>query len=283
MMSNPLRRISGEESISEIIELALEAFSDDYKHLPYTGIISRDGVPHLVLKVKLKNKLGEVVYFYRVDEVAQQLFAECERIHDEFAENLHSFTSRDKLVRLLAFNAISGMLRGLVYNQVGLPQETLNETLLITSGIVFKSLAAAYKETDAADEMEKACKAGLAKLLNETLKLSTKKKRKYLVGLLNAAPSLKFSVAGRPRGTKKRRAEKERERADFIKKIEKVYAALHSAEGKPPTKTRVAKELGIGGLNPSTGIDSSLTAFNNKLRRLMVDYKAVIEGIRLNK
>jgi hypothetical protein len=54
---------------------------------------------------------------------------------------------------------------------------------------------------------------------------------------------------------------------------------LRLENNKPPTKTRVAKEIGEGGINPKTGIDSSLTAFRNKLQRLGVDYGAITEKV----
>jgi DNA-directed RNA polymerase specialized sigma subunit len=84
-----------------------------------------------------------------------------------------------------------------------------------------------------------------------------------------------FSAIGRP---KKTRSEAERDKAAFIKEIEEAYKALLSKDGKPPTKTKVAKELGIGGLSRA-GVDSSLTAFNNKLKRLGINYAAVVKKL----
>nr|MBA3766290.1 hypothetical protein [Acidobacteriota bacterium] len=90
---------------------------------------------------------------------------------------------------------------------------------------------------------------------------------------------------GRPKGTTKPEATKARERTALAKKIKETIQALYSSKGKMPTKTAVAKALGIGGINPNTGSDSSLTAFNNKLKSLELSYDVVKKEIeqKLNK
>jgi hypothetical protein len=89
--------------------------------------------------------------------------------------------------------------------------------------------------------------------------------------------------SGRPKGSTKPIEKKAQEAAKFEREIEEAIRTLLSVTGEMPTKTAVAKELGIGGLSPKTGIDTSLNAFSNKLRRLKVDYDAVVERVRLNK
>jgi hypothetical protein len=87
---------------------------------------------------------------------------------------------------------------------------------------------------------------------------------------------LEATSKGRPPGSTKSPEEKARQAAEFEKQIEDAIRRLRSASGTLPTKTAVAKELGIGGLSPRTGTDSSLTSFNNKLKRLEVDYGAIV-------
>ena len=41
----------------------------------------------------------------------------------------------------------------------------------------------------------------------------------------------------------------------------------------------INEELGEGGINPRTGSDSRLNAFNNKLKRLKIEYSALIATI----
>lgn len=282
-MSKRKNPISGKESVSEILDLAIQEFSSDFNNNPGIAIELHHGAPHLVFEATLKGNLGEFSYFYRLDVLAQLAFTECEAMYDEFSEKARSVGSREVLVRILTFNTISSMLRGLVCNQMVTARETYDEALLITSSILFKVTAEAYKETDVEEQMAKACKEAIARNLKMTVKKSSKRKREYLIKQLNAPPSLMFSAIGRPRGTKKKQSEIERDKADFINKIEESYKALLSQESKPPTKTKVAKALGIGGLNPKTGIDSSLNAFNNKLKRLGVDYAAIVKKIRLHK
>jgi SpoVK/Ycf46/Vps4 family AAA+-type ATPase len=278
-MSKRRNPISGQESVSEILDLALAQFSSDQQHNPTVAIVIRNGAPHLAFEATLKDNLGEFVYLYRLDELAQLAFAECEAMYDAFSKSVRSVGTREILVRTLTLNTLNSMLRGLVCNQIVIAKETFDEALLITSSILFKVTAAAYKETDIGAEMEKACKDAVAKNLKETIKESSQRKRKYLISQLNAPPSLMFSAIGRPRGTKKKQSEIERDKADFIKKIVETYKALLSKDGKSPTKTKVARELAVGGLNPKTGIDSSLNSFNNKLKRLGIDYAAIVKKL----
>jgi hypothetical protein len=88
---------------------------------------------------------------------------------------------------------------------------------------------------------------------------------------------------GRPKGSTKPPEKKAQEAAEFEREIEGTIKLLSAAQGKMPTKTAIAKELGIGGVSSKTGNDTSLQAFNNKLKRLGVDYKAIDDRVKLNK
>jgi hypothetical protein len=88
---------------------------------------------------------------------------------------------------------------------------------------------------------------------------------------------------GRPTGRKKPAERRAQDKAAFERQIEDAYSLLLERTGLGPTKTAIAQEMGIGGRNPHTGADSRLTAFNNKLKRLGVDYEAIIQRAQLNK
>jgi hypothetical protein len=82
---------------------------------------------------------------------------------------------------------------------------------------------------------------------------------------------------GRPLGSTKSASAKAKEATDFRNEVEKAIEALLLAKGEFPTKTAVAKELGLGGLSARTGVDSSLSVFNKKLRRLGLDYNTIVK------
>lgn len=103
-------------------------------------------------------------------------------------------------------------------------------------------------------------------------------KRQHLRKKLKAEPTKQ----GRPKGTVKPLSQKERESLEFGTKIEETMRMLLTREGKLPTKTAVAKALGIGGRSPK-GSDTHLNAFNNKLARNNVDYDAICERVKRNK
>lgn len=73
--------------------------------------------------------------------------------------------------------------------------------------------------------------------------------------------------------------ERERERQEYSAKVEGVYRARRVKEGKAPTKVSIADELGEGGINPKTGGDTRLNAFNLKLKRLGVDYEGIAKKV----
>lgn len=123
--------------------------------------------------------------------------------------------------------------------------------------------------TEELNEMEVLARSNIEKLLDDQ-----KRELKRLVDIRST---------GRPLGSVKPAEKRAQEAADFEIEIEGTIRRLLSERGQMPSKTAVAKALGIGGLNPATGVDSSLAAFRNKLDRLNVDYSAIVERMRLNK
>jgi hypothetical protein len=90
-------------------------------------------------------------------------------------------------------------------------------------------------------------------------------------------------LRGRPKGSTKPEEVKAQEAAEFDRKIEETIRALLASEGKMPIKTAVAKALRVGGVSAATGNNTSLNALNSKLKRLEVDYNAIVERVKLNK
>lgn len=102
-------------------------------------------------------------------------------------------------------------------------------------------------------------------------------KREMLRGQLKQLP---FVIAQRRRGApRKSHSQRESQRREYAAKVERTYRDLFVKVGKKPTKTLVARTLGEGGINPKTGIDSSLPAFRNKLDRLEIDYDALVTKV----
>jgi hypothetical protein len=91
---------------------------------------------------------------------------------------------------------------------------------------------------------------------------------------------LRSKKRGRRLGSKKSEQQRAKEAREFEKQIIAVVRQSLEGDGTIPTKTAVAKALGLGGLSARTGVDSSLNVFINKLKRCGLDYDAIIEKVR---
>lgn len=120
---------------------------------------------------------------------------------------------------------------------------------------------------------------------SEVIEVGTRRGLEQLISILekDLKRAVEVRPKGRPLGRGKPAEKRAQEATEFERRIEEAIRTLLSVSGEMPTKTAVAKELRIGGVNPATGIDSSLNSFNNKLRRLEIDYDAIVERVRLNK
>lgn len=280
-------KFTGEESAADILRIVLEEFSSASEDWQGAEIIYQDGTPFLKYQSKVRKNLGSFVCYYRLDEMTANVFPECERIHDEAAANglfgEPDELGRKLLIRHLAFYAMNAMLRYLMVLQLVMFEENFNSTMFLTAATMFDALAYA-RQTVVGEEIAKEANSEVKKLLDKTVDNSAKKQRERLVKVLNSLPRLNIPTGvGRPKGSTKPEDVKAQEAEDFDKQIEEAIRSLISSRGEMPTKTAVAKALGIGGLNPATGIDSSLQSFNGKLKRLGVDYDAIVERVRLNK
>lgn len=104
-----------------------------------------------------------------------------------------------------------------------------------------------------------------------------KKKKIWLRTCIKGLPSI-LSERGRGAPTKSPFA-RQKEREKFLARIEGAYRRLREKSSKRPTKTSVARELGIGGIDPKTGGQSSLQVFRAKLKRNEIDYATLAATI----
>ena len=109
-----------------------------------------------------------------------------------------------------------------------------------------------------------------------------KKKRDFLVKFANSQPLMNIPTkAGRPLGTTKPEEKKAEEKAEFESKLEETIKALYHTLGRVPFKYEVAEALNIGGQS-AKGSDSRINSLNNKLKRLDIDYPALISRLNLH-
>jgi hypothetical protein len=111
-----------------------------------------------------------------------------------------------------------------------------------------------------------------------------RKKRDYLIQIINAQPLLRIQGVGRPLGSTKPPEQKAEEAEKFRQDVIEAIQGLVTIPGKAPRKTDVAKRLGVGGENPKTGNPPTyLPALRNKLLRYGIDYDSILTELGLNK
>lgn len=162
--------------------------------------------------------------------------------------------------------------------------ESEDEARFIAKTILIQSLTKIYSKPEKQDAAGRSLSLATRETLDEVIEAAVKRRRDDLAGFLNQLPLLIVPMGeGRPPGSKKPLEKKQREKAEFEKKIEETIRALFETNGnKMPTKTAVAEALGVGGVSPRRGGDSRLNSFNNKLNRLEIDYAAIIQRLDLH-
>ncbi len=141
------------------------------------------------------------------------------------------------------------------------------------------ALAAAMAEGLAMSDPSIPVKADARVDIEEAAKRVADKKRQSLRGHIEGLPHiLARRGRGRPPGSTKPPDRTTQEAAAFENEVEQAIRTLLSAESGL-TKTAVAKALGLGGLSYRTGVDSSLNVFIKKLKRLRIDYDAIVKRL----
>lgn len=279
---------TGDESVEDILKIVLEEFSSD-PHLDAlklsAKIIYDESLPFLRLQATVRNDLGEFVCYYRLDKMLANVFPECERLYDEAAQHClfgePTEEGRKVTIRVIVHYSMNMMLRRLMLLQMTMFQDNFDDTMFLAAGTLFAAIGQAYEPH--VNVAKRETNVAVRAMLDNRLEDATKKKRELLVTLLNTHPMFNIPKGvGRPQGSTKPAEKKAQEARDFEQKIEETIRASLTATGKMPTKTAVAKALGIGGLSPS-GTDSSLSVFGKKLKRLDIDYNAIIERVKLDK
>lgn len=273
-MSDPT--FDGSESPAEIAKAAIDWFGKQ-SHGADFSIVYKDSIP--LMKYDLH--VGDVgfVCLYRLDTMLEAFYEDAVKIFDE---NVKIVPIEPELKAILlphiAFSGMTMMLSRLLILQAQIFLENADDARLTTSSVFLHSLVSQ-------SEHKKSVGRSVSKIvrqwIDESVAKVAKKKRDFLVGFVNEQPLLHIPTSvGRPRGTTKSEEQRKAEAEQFERQIEDAIRSVISS-GKTLTKTAVAKLL-CGGVNPKTGTDSSLSVFGSKLRRLKIDYLAIVERVRVS-
>lgn len=281
---------SGKETFADILKIVLEHdFSSDEinQHGATASITYQHNVPFLRFQAQVREN-GEFLGHYRLDQMMARVFEECERVCADLCTRGVLGKADDIAVRRTTLHvaryAMNMTLRRLMLLQLAMFEDNFYETMFLTSGLLLQGVSRAYEEHPNFDELSKAANKGIRKLLEDTLDHTVRIKRRLLVDLLNSVGLLHIPTGvGRPKGTTKPKNKRIEDARAFEQQVEQTIRHLLTAKGKMPTKTDVAKQLGIGGVNPNTMRDSRLSAFRNKLKRLGLDYELIAEKAKVNK
>jgi hypothetical protein len=267
----------GSESPAEIAKAAIEWFGKQAQDADFS-IVYKDSIPMM----KYELHAGDVgfVCLYRLDTMLEAFYEDAERIFDENVKIIPIEPElRTILLPHIAFSGMSIMLSRLLILQAQIFLENADDARVVTSGVFLHSLVS---QSEHKKSLGRSVSKTVQQLIDESVARVVKKKRDYLVGFVNSQPLLHIPTSkGRPLGATKSEEKRQADAAQFTRQIEDaIRSVIHS--GQPLTKTAVAKLL-CGGVNPKTGTDSSLSVFGNKLRRLKIDYPAIVERVRVVK
>jgi hypothetical protein len=224
---------------------------------------------------------------YFVFDAVKQMIRDCEALFEAFYIELKNPQTgsivRVKLsekmpevgelsVRIMAETATVYMLNSFTARM----QETLEES--IEDG---KFIAQTTLQSVTAKELQNLefvdAVADMRLDIDEAVDRVGRRKRKELIAHVAELPNV---LAARKRGAPpKSPLTRERERAEYIQRIQEVYRELRLEANKKPSKTSVVKKLGEGGFNPKTGGESYLQAFRLKLIRLDIEYDETVKQV----
>lgn len=221
----------------------------------------------------------------------KKLIRICEELFDNFGVEVLDKDSGQSLKRLVseghdpASRAFSiKMMAECATNQLlGSVRDRLGEALeevFADSELIAKTMLQAVTAQALADDSEIKVAADMRGEIEEAAVRVSKKKREYLRSQVRDLPNV---VAESRRGAPgKSPVTRERERAQYIQRMQEAYLAIWIETGKKPTKTSMAKRLGEGGFNTKTGGESYLQAFRLKLMRLEIDYDETVRKVEEN-
>jgi hypothetical protein len=244
---------------------------------------AKDGVPIAVYANRSTEGFGDFICQYWPLGSVEKIIADCEKIFDNtsieiegsrlnFSEAEWEPGARERAIRDMTAFATQVFLLGIRSLICDAIEEGLADSLFLAQAALINDTAVDNDLPEVAQ-----CTSDGRPVLDQIVKRVAKRKRELLVGLLGALPRIiTKGRVGRPLGSTKPENVKEKEKEELVSQIEHALRRLVSASQSVPTKTAVARELGIGGLNPNTGNDSSLQAFNSKLNRYEIDYNQIV-------
>lgn len=225
---------------------------------------------------------GGFSFSYHVLPAIKKIVSDCDSLVDDWASPFPEPQTQQlqdeakehqvELVRRMANVAALQLVVAFRQRLCETVEDAVEESLVISRGL----LAAATIERLKKQDVE-AIIADARPEIEKAVERSARKRRDLLRTYLKLMPNI---LTARGRGAPAKSAtQRETERREYIAKVQDVYRDLYVTRGQKPKKTLVAKTLGEGGINPRTGSDSSLQAFNLKLKRLQISYDDVVRSI----
>lgn len=271
----------------EILEIALEQWvklGERHGH-PNDVLIAPDGEPCVVYEGESKHGYGAILCYYKPRKAVEKILSECEKRFDDSTMDVYLIDEertkqvrlgdrdwgtgvREKIINQIASEATMFLLMGLKVYFGDAIEAIVKDSGLYTDAVISSLVIGWFEDSH--------IKVNLRSAIEERVTETVKNKRKRLTRLINSVPRLHIQTsAGRPQGSTKSEKVKSKERAEFVGKIESAIETLNLKRQRI-TKTAIAKVVGCGGLNHRTGSDTALRAFNNKIRRLGIDYNAIL-------
>ncbi len=260
--------VTGTESPEDILRIVLSEFEFEAAEIVY-----EENVPYLKIQHHIPT---DYVCKYRVDKLLLPLFDQAKRLYEHYSS--HGFLQdmdSNFLICMVAYVTMSNYLALLVPAHPFLFLDMGDQVNLMSDTIFLQSVARLRaKDKDATSKLLSQI---VREQLNEYLNKLTERKRQSMAGFMNRLPLITVPVGtGRPPGTKKTDAQRQQEAAVFKERVKGAIRTLHEARHKLPTKTAVAEALNLG------GPESRINALNNKLNRLKLDYKAILQELDLH-
>jgi hypothetical protein len=243
-----------------------------------------DGELIPVYSGRSENGCGSFLCEFRLLDAVKTLIVESNKIYDQFilsmenksltAHNKRMIKStltkgRDRSIRLMAHNATMHLITFFHARLVDTLEEAVEDSKIIAEGFIAVSFAKALDEY-----APEPIKVDARKAIDRAVKRVAGKKRTFLRDPMKNLPNLI-----RPGAPLKKSVTREQERREYEATIESAYRKVRAKIGKKPTKTRIAEELNIGGVDLKTGTDTRLNSFNNKLARLGIKYDAIADKL----
>ena len=260
----------------DILTRVLKDFGDQLPPNVFQVIQAENGEQVAIYADTSLSGDGSFACQYMPIDPAKKILKHCERVYDNFIANNEVHPSfekiRDTAIEAMADCAVLHLIASFPQRLRDLLEDVVEDSYVIGDGVMAASLAKYLTKYET-----RQFRADARPEIQRAVRRAADKRKALLREHLKAMPEV---IAERGRGAPaKSPARRKRERELYIKKLEDAYRRVRSKAGKKPTKISVARELGEGGLNPKTGVDSSSQAFRNKLTRLEIDYDAMSQKI----